>query len=113
MNDDELKKRFDELKRHDARRAPTFEATIAKKRPQSIGARIRPLFAVVPIVAAAACLVFWCGTANKASAPAPTAVIRPPRIRVQAQAAMPTDFLLDTAATMTVVRLDTSSGLLP
>jgi hypothetical protein len=111
MNDDELKKRFGELKRHDAKRAPTFEATLAAKRPQSIGARVRPLLAVVPIVAAAAVFVFWCGTANKASAPAPTAVARAPRVRVQAQAAMPTDFLLDTAPV--AVRLDTSSELLP
>ena len=114
MNDDDLEKRFRELKRHDARRAPTFEATIAKRPASRTGARVRPLFAVVPIVAAAAVFIVWCGTSmNKASAPPPpvAAVARAPRIHVQARAAMPTDFLLDTAPVS--VSFDTSSGLLP
>lgn len=97
MNDDELKRRFGELKARDAGGAPPFEALIAK-RPR----RKTPLFVVMaPVVAAAAAFLLWCGTSltvrsKVASAPV-AAVQAPPSIRVQAAAELPLDFLLEQA----------------
>lgn len=95
MNDDELKKRFGELKRQDAKNAPPFERLVAKRPRAPI-----PLFVkVVPVFAAAAAFLLWCGSAtmrSKESASAPVSAAAP-TIRVEAAAQLPLDFLLDSA----------------
>lgn len=98
MNDDDLRRRFTELRREDAKDAPPFEQ-LTRRRPAG---RLRVLFAAVPVIAAAAVLVVWCGPAARRSAPV---AVQPPRARVHhAAAALPLDFLLESAPAR--VRLD-------
>lgn len=108
MNEDDLKRRFRELRARDARHAPRFEE-LTSPRPR----RRSPLVVILPLVAAAAVLVMWCGaTTTMRSAPASAVAVAPPPkpIRAQAPAALPLDFLLET--TPISVHLD-SEGLLP
>ena len=88
MNDDDLRERFRSLKRHDARRAPPFDAMWRK--PRRSAWRL-----VVPIAgaaAAAAVFLVWCATATLRPASAPLAIAAP---ALDADPA-PLDFLLDT-----------------
>lgn len=113
MNDDDLKKRFAELKRGDAANAPPFDALIAK-RPR---ARIPLVVKVMPVFAAAAVFLLWCGATSmsrKEMAAAPAgAVTRPPHIQLQAAAALPLDFLLDNAPVTVNLDADPLRGLKP
>ena len=104
MNDEQLKRRFRELKALDAKRAPTFEKLTAK-RPR----RIPKLVVLTPVLAAAAGIIVWCGGSMSAKQASPIAIDAPPparTIRVGAPAALPLDFLLET--TPIRVQLDVS-----
>ncbi len=108
MNDDELRKRFGELKKSDARRAPAFEKLVAK-RPKSRA----PLFiALSPFVAAAAVFLLWCGASvtERKVAMAPRSAAAP-RIHVRAAAELPLDFLLDSAPMSVNLDADPLRGL--
>jgi len=108
MDEDELRGRFRELRAHDAKRAPRFDALTAKRPARSV----RLLFTAAPLVAVAAVLLLWCGTQNHAAAPVASAP-RPPKPRLHAAAALPLDFLLENAPVS--VRLDANpiEGLRP
>ncbi|MBX3225820.1 MAG: hypothetical protein KIT84_30415 [Labilithrix sp.] len=110
MNDEELRRRFAELKRADAERAPPFRTT----RPPS---RVNLLYAAIPALAAAAVLIVWCGAQTTASAPPATALAPapspPPPPRVETAAALPLDFLLETAPTRVRLDADPIEGLRP
>lgn len=109
MNDEELRRRFRELKALDAKRAPSFDKLTAK-RPR----RIPKLVVLTPVLAAAAGIIVWCGGSMNAKQAAPIALDVPPpaaTIRVGAPAALPLDFLLET--TPIRVHLDVSGEGLP
>ncbi|HVH42046.1 MAG TPA: hypothetical protein VM925_06870 [Labilithrix sp.] len=108
IDDDELRRRFAELRRKDAKNLPPFEALTARR----ARARVRVLVAVVPLVAAAAVFVLWCNVAERSSSmvAAPVAVPRP---RPQAPAALPLDFLLESAPASVHLDADPIEGLRP
>jgi hypothetical protein len=111
MKDDDLRKRFSELKRSDAQNAPPFEKLVAK-RPR---ARVPMFVAIAPVVAAAAVVLLWCGASiTERKAEAPMAAARPmPPIQVQAAAELPLDFLLDNAPVTVNLDADPLRGLKP
>lgn len=95
MNDDNLRARFAELKRRDAKSAPPFErmwhASRPKRSPRGVVA------VVVPIAAAAAAVVLWFGAGSE-PAPAPAAVSVSKAAPVSEAVVLdpaPLDFLLD------------------
>lgn len=109
MNDEELKRRFHELRARDAKRAPRFDA-LASPRPR----RLSPLVLLAPALAAAAGFVLWCGVSRNQAAPvAVEAPPPPPPIRMQAPAALPLDFLLETTPIRVQLDSDPTEGLTP
>lgn len=112
MNDDDLRRRFGELRKEDAKNAPPF--------PQLIARRPRPpvsvLVAVVPVVAAAAVFVVWCGASTTMRSPSAAPVAAAPRIIIRpapAAAALPLDFLLESAPSRVRLDADALEGLRP
>ncbi len=110
MNDDErLKQTFDQLRRGDARRAPSFEAVRGKH-----ARRRSPWAAVVPIgslLAAAAVIVVWCNAPSSSPRDAaPVAVLAPPLGGEVAPALdeAPLDFLLEVPGLRGAPNFDTS-----
>jgi hypothetical protein len=104
MNDDELRRRFADVKRADKKLTPEFDSMWrADRRVAERKARGRWLF-VVPALAAAAMFVVWCGTkstfpgapAPQAAAPAATAA--PTYVGKVTLDPAPLDFLLDAPA---------------
>lgn len=121
MNDDELKTRFRELRREDAKTTPSFEK-LTRVRPR----RWSPLVVLAPALAAAAGLLLWCGVASVTTSSAPVAVApaRPPppspqgqvassRRHAGAPAALPLDFLLETTPIHVRFDADPTEGLRP
>lgn len=111
MNDDDLRRRFGELRQEDAKQMPPF-AQLTARRPRR---RVHVLFAAVPVIAAAAVFIVWCGTATTMrSAPAPVAVQPVPRVRrPPVAAALPLDFLLEAAPSRVRLDVDSIEGLRP
>lgn len=73
IDDDELGRRFAELRKLDAERAPEMEALVrAPRRRVSV---LRVIGAAMPALAAAAALLVWC--TRPPSAEAPTAAVAP------------------------------------
>lgn len=98
-NDDELRARFAELRREDARRAPDFGAMRAAPRP--VRSPLRWALPVVAVAAAAAIVVVRCGASElTASAPAsaPAAASAPELDPA------PLDFLLETPGSDALAR---------
>lgn len=115
MNDDELKKRFRELRAREAARAPSFEKLTAQ-RPW----RVPPMVVIAPALMMAAGFVLWCGVAQDAPARAPrgplavdTPSLRRPPARASAPAALPLDFLLESTPITVHLDSDPTEGLLP
>ncbi len=109
MDDDDLRQRFRELRARDARKAPPFDR-VTRRRPTS---RLRLLVAVVPVVAAAAGLIVWCGATKTASAP-PMSASATPKIKVQqTQSVLPLDFLLVSTPISAHLDADPLQGLRP
>lgn len=96
MNDEDLKRRFRELRARDAEKAPSFESLTARRPAR----RTSPLVVLAPMFAAAAVLLVWCGTTRTASKPSAVAFDSPPPptplVKTNAPAALPLDFLLET-----------------
>ncbi|MDF2695220.1 MAG: hypothetical protein K0S65_3603 [Labilithrix sp.] len=103
MNDEELRRHFEDLRRSDRRRAPDFHEMLRAARPS----RSRWRF-VVPAasLATAAMLVVWCGArmtllgtpAPQAAAPATLAAAAATPAFATRVEPTPLDFLLETAA---------------
>lgn len=116
MNDEDLRKRFGELKRADAAGAPAFDELVARRpRPR----KKAPLFvAFAPVLAAAAVFLLWCGTRMNAekrvASTAPVSAARPVMpIRVEAATELPLDFLLDDAPVTVHLDADPLRGMKP
>lgn len=75
--DEELRRRFGELRARDARKAPPFETLARAGKPKRTRSPWAVVAAVTPLAAAAAVLVLWCST-QKMSANAPSAAAPPP-----------------------------------
>lgn len=113
MNEEELRRRFSELRREDARQAPPFDA---RTRPR---ARPRVVQLIAPALAAAALVLLWFGRRPEARAPAPTVAVAPlppssalaPTRVAGRVAALPLDFLLEAAPARVRLDADPIEGL--
>ncbi|MFO0736886.1 MAG: hypothetical protein U0270_13455 [Labilithrix sp.] len=115
MNDDELEKRFRELRARDTACAPSFEKLTAQ-RPW----RVSPMVVIAPALMMAAGVVLWCGVAQNAPASAPSGSLaegvpspRRPPARASTPAALPLDFLLESTPITVHLDSDPTEGLLP
>ena len=108
MNEDErLKATFAKLRAHDARRAPSFDAILTRRR-----ARVSPWAIALPAIstlAAAALFLLRCGSAADPPTARPVAMAQPaPVVRSKVDDA-PLDFLLDLPGLRGTPNFDTSS----